>query len=196
MEEFEDIFVVFFQIVAMLFNRQEIVTFGKLKPSVQEMLRCNFTLEHLAQIKHIYPEAYEFRQEKIKDFHLPSHKWKYDLVITPKVDVKSGRNTPEVDSIPQTTMERSMNPSVMLERRRRLFHLLTEKVKDEHDKFLTNLTSPIKAARDQLKRYHAAFDVNCCPPISKDELPQAPQEEIVTAQKVLGNEIVPFSNGI
>ncbi|GAB1865310.1 DNA replication factor Cdt1 [Camponotus japonicus] len=35
-------------ISAMLFNRKEVITFNKLKPAVQEQMRRNFTLEHLA----------------------------------------------------------------------------------------------------------------------------------------------------
>jgi chromatin licensing and DNA replication factor 1 len=36
---------------AMLFNRKEIITFNKLKPAVQELVRRTFTLDHLAQVK-------------------------------------------------------------------------------------------------------------------------------------------------
>nr|KAF7429038.1 hypothetical protein H0235_005436 [Vespula pensylvanica] len=44
----------------------EEIIFKKLKPAVQELLRRNFTLEYLVQIKTVYPNAYIFHQEFIK----------------------------------------------------------------------------------------------------------------------------------
>ncbi|KAF7405604.1 hypothetical protein HZH68_004973 [Vespula germanica] len=44
----------------------EEIIFKKLKPAVQELLRRNFTLEYLVEIKIVYPNAYIFHQEFIK----------------------------------------------------------------------------------------------------------------------------------
>ena len=44
----------------MLHNRQEAITFEKLKVAVQQMLRKSFTVGYLKQIKTVFPEAYRF----------------------------------------------------------------------------------------------------------------------------------------
>ena len=44
----------------MLHNRNETITFEKLKVAVQQMLRKNFNVSYLKQIKTVFPEAYRF----------------------------------------------------------------------------------------------------------------------------------------
>lgn len=55
-------------ICQILYNRKELITFNKLKPAVEEMLKRNLLERHLAQIKQIYPNAFNFKQEKLKVF--------------------------------------------------------------------------------------------------------------------------------
>jgi chromatin licensing and DNA replication factor 1 len=62
-------------IVKFLYNRQEVCTFLKLKMGIQNITKHTFGLNHLAQIKTVYPMAYLFKQEKMfidfkNDFHL------------------------------------------------------------------------------------------------------------------------------
>jgi len=106
----------------MLFNRKELITFNKLKPAVQELLRRNFTQEHLAQIKTIYPDAYTYHQEKHRNFGSVSKQEKYELVLTPVVEKINGRNTPDADNILKT--ENSMSPTILLERRKKFYNAL------------------------------------------------------------------------
>lgn len=108
----------------MLFNRKETITFKKLKPAVQELLRKNFTLEHVAQIKAIYPDAYIYQQEKYRTFGSTSKQDKYELIFTPIVEEKSGRNTPDADDVLKTASEVSMGPKVLLDRRRKFYNIL------------------------------------------------------------------------
>jgi chromatin licensing and DNA replication factor 1 len=73
----------------MLFNRDEICTFLKLKMGIQNITKHTFTIQHLAQIKTVYPEAYKYRQEKLFiDF-----KNDYHLIISPNMDGKYILNT-------------------------------------------------------------------------------------------------------
>jgi chromatin licensing and DNA replication factor 1 len=66
----------------MLFNRDEICTFLKLKMGIQNITKHTFTIQHLAQIKSVYPEAYNYRQEKLFiDF-----KNDYHLIISPNLE--------------------------------------------------------------------------------------------------------------
>lgn len=108
----------------MLFNRKELITFNKLKPAVQELLRHNFTLEHLAQIKTIYPDAYTYHQEKQRNFGLNSKQGKYELVLTPVIKANDRRNTPDADNVLKSASESNMGPAILLERRRKFYKVL------------------------------------------------------------------------
>lgn len=110
----------------MLFNRKETITFKKLKPAVQELLRRNFTLEHLAQINTIYPDAFTYSQQKMRSYGSGTQQEKYELVLTPIVEKKGkdGRNTPDADDVLKSAAAMSMGPIVLLERRRKFYNVL------------------------------------------------------------------------
>ncbi|XP_034944102.1 DNA replication factor Cdt1 [Chelonus insularis] len=168
---------------AMLFNRKETITFKKLKPAVQELLRRNFGLEHLAQIRSVYPNAFKFSQEKVRSFGSAS-KEKYELVITPILENtdKTGNSSEDGSRIRPDTM----GPGVMLERKRKLYNILLDKVKLEHEKFLLSLENPMNIPKDKITRWHPEFDVDNCPAIEQAELPQPPTvEKATSAQDVL-----------
>ncbi|KZC04828.1 PREDICTED: DNA replication factor Cdt1 [Dufourea novaeangliae] len=168
---------------AMLFNRKEIITFKKLKPAVQELLRKNFTLEHLAQIKTIYPNAYNYNQEKHRTFGSTSKQDKYELVLSPVVEEKSGRNTPDADDVLKTAAAVSMGPKVLLDRRRKFYNILLDKVKDEHEKFLLSLETPMRVPKEKILRWHPEFDIESCKLMEQSELPQPPNVEKLTSAK-------------
>lgn len=170
-------------VTAMLFNRNEKITFKKLKPAVQELLRRNLNLDHIAQIKNIYPDAYEFRQEKIRNFGSATKVPTYDLVLTPLVESRNGRNTPDADNVLKSGSEVSMSPVVLLERRRKFYNILLDKVKDEHEEFLKNLETPMIVPRNKLVRWHPEFDIENCKAIEKAELPQPPNVEKASSAK-------------
>lgn len=197
----------------MLFNRKETITFKKLKPAVQELLRKNFTLEHLAQIKAIFPDAYLYNQEKHRTFGSTSKQDKYELICTPIVAETSGRNTPDADDVLKTASDVSMGPRVLLNRRRKFYNALvgkigsiatiqilcfriiicnnvvvcvTDRVKDEHEKFLLSLETPMRVSKEKILRWHPEFDVESCEPIEQADLPQPPVVGKSTAKDVLG----------
>ncbi|XP_017892432.1 DNA replication factor Cdt1 [Ceratina calcarata] len=171
---------------AMLFNRKETITFKKLKPAVQELLRKNFNLEHLAQIKTIFPEAYIFNQEKHRTFGSTSKQDKYELILTPVVEENDGRATPDSDDILKSGSEASMGPRILLNRRRKFYSILLDRVKDEHEKYLLSLETPMRVSKEKIVRWHPEFDVENCKPIEQAELPQPPNvEKLTTAKDVL-----------
>ncbi|XP_012138130.1 chromatin licensing and DNA replication factor double parked isoform X2 [Megachile rotundata] len=171
---------------AILFNRKETITFKKLKPAVQELLRKNFTLEHLAQIKTIFPDAYIYTQEKYRTFGSASKQDKYELVLVPVVQETNGRNTPDPDNVLKTASEASMGPQVLLNRRRKFYNILLDKIKDEHEKFLLSLETPMRIPKEKIVRWHPEFDVESCKPIEPSDLPQPPNvEKMTTAKDVL-----------
>ncbi|KYN12817.1 PREDICTED: DNA replication factor Cdt1 [Trachymyrmex cornetzi] len=172
---------------AMLFNRKELITFNKLRPAVQELLRRNFTQEHLAQIKTIYPDAYVYHQEKHRNFGSVSKQEKYELVLTPTVEKVNGRNTLDADNILKTASESSMSPTILLERRRKFYNALLERVKNEHEKFLLTFETPklMNIPKEKIVRWHPEFDVESCKKIEQAALPQPPYVEKPTARDVL-----------
>ncbi|XP_014615313.1 PREDICTED: DNA replication factor Cdt1 isoform X2 [Polistes canadensis] len=169
---------------AMLFNRKELITFKKLKPAVQELLRRNVTLEHLAQIKTIYPDAYNFHQEKVKSFGSTSKQDKYELILTPNVqEVKSDLNERNEDNVLQTANDVSMSPAILLQRKRKFYEILLDKVKAEHEQFLLKLDKPMVIPKEKIIRWHPEFNVDGCKPIEQSALPQPPNVEKATSAK-------------
>lgn len=158
-------------VCAMLFNRKETITFNKIKPAVQEMMRRNLTMQHLAQIKSLYPDAFTFNWEKMKNFASASRQENYEMIIIP---VLNG----EEESV--------MNPTCLLNRRRKLYAALVEKVKDYHSEFLSSLDPPMSITHDKITRWHPEFDIEKVPDIEDSELPKKPEEEkLTTGQEVL-----------
>lgn len=157
-------------VVALLFNRNEKITFTKLKPSVQEMLKRTFNEKHLAQIKHLVPDFYNFEVQKVKNFSATSQKEAYELIITP--------NFPNDIKI--------MNPTVLLERRRYFFDTLLQLVKKHHAQFLQRLDPPMVIPDEKLSRWHPEFEIEKVPEVECAKLPEMPNvEKFSSAQDVL-----------
>ncbi|CAB3238039.1 unnamed protein product [Arctia plantaginis] len=157
-------------VVALLYNRNEKITFAKLKPSVQEMLKRSFTQKHLAQIKHLVPDFYNYNVQKMKNFSASSHKEEYELVISPNFpnDIKN------------------MNPSVLLERRRYFYDILLQLVKKHHAQYLKTLDPPMEIPDDKLTRWHPEFEIEKIPEVESAKLPEMPNvQKFSNAQDVL-----------
>lgn len=157
-------------VVALLYNRNEKITFAKLRPSVQEMLKRSFTQKHLAQIKHLVPDFYNFEIQKVKNFSASTHKEQYELIISP--------NFPNDIKV--------MNPSVLLERRRYFYDILLQLVKKHHAQYLQTLDPPMVIPDDKLTRWHPEFDIEKAPEVESGKLPEMPNvEKFSSAQDVL-----------
>ncbi|KAG4071042.1 hypothetical protein HA402_001479 [Bradysia odoriphaga] len=172
-------------VCSMFFNRREAITMKKLKPAVQRMMRKNFSETSLAQINHLYPEAYKFSQKKTSN---PGSLTKYDyyqLVIIPNVTESSATvtSTTNTDDIIKSGQQKSMNPQVMIERQQHFHKLLLDMVKDEHYKFLQNLNPPMNINPDKVTRWHPEFDLQSCPDVAQKELPQPPNVEKFSSAK-------------
>lgn len=157
-------------VVALLYNRNEKITFSKLKPSVQEMLKRTFNEKHLAQIKHLVPDFYNFEVQKIKNFSASSHREEYELVITP--------NFPNNFKV--------MNPTVLLERRRFFYDTLLQLLKRQHAQYLLTLDPPMVIPDEKLSRWHPEFEIEKLPEVESAKLPEMPNaEKFSSAQDVL-----------
>lgn len=149
----------------IIFNRKETITFRKLKPAVEEMLKRNVYEKHLAQIKSLFPDAFEFQSEKIKVFGTGTRQEQWELVVIPKIAGES------------------MTAEILLERRRKMFSILIEKTKDYHEEFLSTLDPPLVIPREKLARWHPEFDIEKVPDINQADLPKPPKEETFTSGK-------------
>lgn len=182
----------------MFYNRKETITFKKLKPAVQRMMRKNLTEKHLAQLKYLDPDAYHFEQRKMLN---PGSHTKYDyyqLVIIPNVqpvpetaaataaaDVNDeiGVRKLDDDNLVRNADTKTMNPHIMIARLQRFQQILLDRVKHEHDLFLRNLNPPIIIPKDKIRRWHQDFDLEACPEILPGELPQPPNIEKFSSAK-------------
>lgn len=184
-----DIFKGLDSVVAMFHNRKECITFKKLKPAVQRMLRKNFTEMHLAQIKHVYPEAFIFSQMKMRNFGSVSKADYFQLVISPNVEQlpeqpqqQQRSNKINEDDVLASAQTTSMNPHVMTARIQKFQNLLLQRVMREHDQFLRSLDPPIIIDK-QLTRWHPQFDLENVAEVEMATLPQPPNVEKYSSAK-------------
>uniref|UniRef100_A0A3Q2UC49 Chromatin licensing and DNA replication factor 1 n=1 Tax=Fundulus heteroclitus TaxID=8078 RepID=A0A3Q2UC49_FUNHE len=156
-------------VVAMLYNRSETATFGKIKQGVQDMMHKRFEESHVGQIKTVFPEAYAFKQEKnIPTFNSSISKGSYQLTVEPN----------EARPV--------LSASRLLERRKVFHQNLISIVKQHHTNFLSLLVPPVSVPEDMLTRWHPRFNVDTVPTIWVSPLPQVPHaDKLSTAQEVL-----------
>ncbi|XP_017078229.1 DNA replication factor Cdt1 [Drosophila eugracilis] len=186
-----DVFKGLDSVVAMFHNRKETITFKKLKPAVQRMLRKNFTETHLAQIRHIYPEAFIFSQMKMRNFGSVSKADYFQLIISPNVEPLPEQQQSEKpqrfakideDDVLASAQSTSMNPHVMTARMQRFQSLLLDRVMRAHDQFLRSQDPPIIIDK-ALTRWHPQFDLESCPEVELAQLPQPPNVEKYSSAK-------------
>ncbi|EDW01829.1 DNA replication factor Cdt1 [Drosophila grimshawi] len=172
-------------VVAMFHNRKECITFKKLKPAVQRMLRKNFTETHLSQIKHLYPEAFIFSQMKMRNYGSVSKADYHQLVISPNVEQLPEQhrlNKINEDDVLASAQSTSMNPHVMTARMQKFQKLLLQRVMEEHDKFVRSLDPPIIIDK-KLTRWHPQFDLESCRDVELAMLPHPPNVEKYSSAK-------------
>lgn len=101
-------------VCAMFYNRKEQITFKKLKPAVQRMARKNLYESHLAQIKTLFPDAFEFSQELTKNYGSATKNEYYQLIIKPNVEEKEQiKNDDDDANVIRCAQNQSMNPQVL-----------------------------------------------------------------------------------
>lgn len=132
------------------------------------MLKRNLYEKHLAQIKFLYPESFEFKQEKLRAYGTGNKQENWELVIEPKIDSET------------------ITSELLLQRRRQFYNLLIEKLKVYHNEFLLTLEPPLIIPKEKLTRWHPEFDLEKVPDIEEFDLPKSPTDEkIATGREVL-----------
>ena len=180
----DDIFRCTEQIVAMLHNRQEIITFDKLKTAVQQMMRKSYNIGYLKQIKTVFPEAYKFAWEnvvgrygkKLAEFELNisvNIKYKEDII---KRLAEEDLEAPEEEKV---SGAEKLLPQAMVERKSVFYNSLIEIVKVQHKTFCSQLNPPVVVDETKMSRFHKDFKIDeCC--IAEAELPPKPAVEVAT----------------
>nr|CAB3229571.1 DNA replication factor Cdt1 [Phallusia mammillata] len=168
-------------VIGMLFNRQETATWMKVQHSVKDMINKNFEKKDLGQIKHVFPEAYLYRQEKgIPTYSDHMKSSDYQLTLEPILDSE------ELELLENQAKKLT---SGMLVRRRHHFHLqLLDIVKSHHQAFLSSLDPSVTVENSKLRRWHPQFKVDQVPDIPLDDLPLPPdheQKKCYSAKEVL-----------
>ncbi|XP_055531823.1 DNA replication factor Cdt1 isoform X2 [Wyeomyia smithii] len=172
-------------VCAMFYNRKEQITFKKLKPAVQRMARKNLYESHLAQIKTLFPDAFNLSLELTKNYGSVTKHETYQLVIKPNIKEKpctTNKNDEDANVI-RNAQNQSMNPQAITERSQKFSRLLLSKVMDAHQKFLLSLDPPMHIAREKLTCWHPQFDLESCPDIEQAALPQPPNVERFSSAK-------------
>ncbi|KAM6916269.1 DNA replication factor Cdt1 [Xenentodon cancila] len=161
--------------VAIMYNRSETVTFSKIRQGVQDMMRRRFEESHVGQIKTVFPEAYTLKREKnVPMFSSTIPKNSYQLIVEPVII--SGQN--EARPV--------LSASRLLERRRCFNQNLVSIVKQHHKVFLSSLVPPVSVPEDELTRWHPRFNPDTVPAVWTSPLPVVPHtEKLSTAQEVL-----------
>lgn len=159
-------------VCAMFFNRKEKITFKKMKPAVQRILRKNFYETHLAQIHKLMPNAFKFVQEKTRNYGSTSKQDYYQLVITPNIKCDN-----------EDVSELVLSPQILIQRYRKMTEVLTDLVFAEHAKYLQTLDIPMTVTRRALKRWHPDFSLESVPDIEQGELPLPPNVERFSCAK-------------
>ncbi|KAJ3415063.1 replication licensing factor Cdt1 [Chytridiales sp. JEL 0842] len=156
-------------------GRDQAAIFYKLKKPVENMCKRNFSMEHLAKIRTVYPEAYKYTamKEIVDDKRV-------DSVRLEMHDVLDNKNEVENDDA------QFFKPwGDQLRQRREEFHKrLVDLVKTEHKKFLSTLPYQVSEDDSYLRTWHPRFDLTTVPDITPTPLPTIglpTQKKVLTA---------------
>jgi len=170
---------------AMLHNRQEVITVEKFKKGVQQMMRRNFQVEYLKQIKTVFPAAYRYAWEQAIGRYGKKLN-EYELKVAMNMDFrKETLEQLEGDATDESkAISGKLTPTAMLERTNIFHNSLVQRVRIEHSAFCKSVGVEVNEAG--LQKFHKDFDVDSCPEIPITELPLKPElEKYQTAKEVL-----------
>lgn len=176
----EELFKCCDTVCAIFFNRKERITFKKLAPAVERMSKKTFTEQHLAQIKYVLPDVYEFHQHKMRNFGSVSKYDYYQLVITPVIDKSAEVLAPPPSALPGGAKPEEgdlLTSQRLMERVKRFHSRLFDMTADKHDEFLRDQKPPMNVNRAKLTRWHPEFEIQSCPDVQKAELPLPPNHD-------------------
>jgi len=172
-------------IAAMLHNRKEVITVDKLKGAVQQMMRKDFNLSYLKQIKTVFPEAYRYAWDNIIGRY-GKKLAEFELQMTVNLNYKKDMVGMSEPSVKDPSYGEKLGPQGIVERKTIFHNSLVNIVKSHHTKFCAALDPPVAIDDEKLLKFHKDFDVDKCPPIIESDFPEAPVvEKVVSAAQIL-----------
>jgi len=176
------------QIAAMLHNRKEIITVEKLKTGVQTMLRKNFSLDYIKQIKTVFPAAYKYAWENVLGRYGKVLS-EFELHITVNLNYKNDTISEfggEGHKAEEILGNERLVPAQVVERRTLFGNNLQQIMRQHHRDFCAKLSPPVTVDDSKVQHYHQDFNVDQVPAIPLGELPEKPHVEVcTTASEVL-----------
>ncbi|XP_067652796.1 DNA replication factor Cdt1-like [Haliotis asinina] len=155
-------------VVSMMHNRCEICTFSKLKVAVQTMTKRNFEQKNVQQIKHVYPSAYHYRQERVPCYGKKMSD--YQLTVEANLSENPGGNM----KLGNKDGKLTFSATQLLQRRQTFHNGLISIVKQHHQEFLANLSRPLNIPESKITRWHPNFHVDEVPEVELSPLPEPP----------------------
>lgn len=135
----------------------------------------------------VFPNAFEFRQEKLRNFGSTSKTDRYELVITPRVEETREKPMDETTNLIRAAEHKKMTPRLLQLRREAFHRALIERTMDKHEQFLAELDPPLSVDRSQLSRWHPNFLLDFVPDVPPISLPEPPRSQAPSsAKEVLG----------
>lgn len=154
----------------------QVASFCKIKRPVENMSKKSFSLDHLAQIKYAYPDAYIY--EAVRQFHgnaiVDTISLKINFTEESKFagDVSGDLKATLGQISPQKNIK--MTLATFMEKRKLKFRdILVDFVKSRHEAFVAGLPNAksIVLTKAPLKQWHPDFSLDSVPDIPKAELP-------------------------
>lgn len=137
----------------------------------------------------VLPNAFTFRQEKLRNFGSTSKTDRYELVITPKIDdMRCEKPMDESTNLIRAAENKKMTPRVLQQRREAFQRALIERTMDKHEQFLASLDPPLTVVRLELSRWHPNFPLDFVADVAPVSLPEPPNQQQApsSAKEVLG----------
>ena len=146
-----------------------------------------FEQKNLGQMKTVYPTAFSFRQEKnIPGLYDNNQRNKYHLTVECRLEEDEGRGRGDGGTVETKKTSSTINPTILIKRRKRFNRNLTEMAKKHHKSFLASLDPPLTIPDEKILRWHPAFALDSVPEIVVAPLPTPPIKETYnTAKDVL-----------
>lgn len=174
MERLLELFRTCETLVSTLHNRSEVCSFDKIKPAVQEVVRCDFTEVTVGKFSAVYPLAYSFRYDRQLDKITKLPLSTYTLVLVP--NLRADGTQMALDSPSKGHL---VFTGTRLIQRRHIFQdSLLLRVKKAHREFLMvrfGLLEGDLPEDSSLRRWHPAFALDTAvPEVEPVPLPPRP----------------------
>jgi chromatin licensing and DNA replication factor 1 len=179
-------------IVAMKFNRREIIRVSAMKPAVQNIIRKTFDNSLLRQIRCVFPKSYIYTWEKILDRLGRHSSGDYELHMVPDLNYNVQGSLVNYNAHGSLELQEDfrakyfkLGPKERIERVKLFNHALLEIAKEYHKEFLNSINwTKEDLGKKEIFKWHPKFDPEeHCPDIDTVDFPPKPHVERISNAK-------------